>query len=50
MQAEKVTLIAQYKRKIEEELETICADILTVVEGHLIPMSKTNEAKVSDGG
>jgi len=33
----KASLIVAYKKKIETELETICGDILTIIQDQLIP-------------
>lgn len=44
--ADKVTLIQSYKRKIETELEDICSDILEIIKNELIPNSATDEGKV----
>lgn len=41
-----VTLIKDYRQKIEEELAGICDDILKVLDDHLIPSAKTGESKV----
>ncbi|KAG9140288.1 hypothetical protein Leryth_024211 [Lithospermum erythrorhizon] len=41
-----VKLIKDYHQKVEEELFKICSDILSVIDQHLIPSSKTGEAKV----
>ena len=38
--------ITEYREKVENELETICKDILSVLNEHLIPASTTSEAKV----
>eukprot|EP00752_Nemacystus_decipiens_P008474 g7571.t1 len=43
---DKLKLIGDYKAKIEKELETICGDILTIIEEHLLPNSQSNESKV----
>ena len=39
-------LIKGYRQKVEEELSNICNDILTIIDKHLIPSSKTGEATV----
>jgi 14-3-3 protein epsilon len=44
--AEKLTIIKDYKTKLETELEDICGDILGIIEGSLIPNSTSEEAKV----
>ncbi|GFZ00206.1 general regulatory factor 12 [Actinidia rufa] len=41
-----VKLIKGYRQKVEEELSKICNDILTIIDKHLIPSSKTGEATV----
>ncbi|KAK9368113.1 14-3-3 domain-containing protein [Lipomyces kononenkoae] len=41
-----VSLIKEYRQKIEEELAKICEDILDVLDQHLIPSAKTGESKV----
>jgi len=41
-----VQQIRTYRKKIESELEVICNDILNVLDKHLIPKVKTDEAKV----
>ncbi|KAK9463401.1 protein BMH1 [Lipomyces oligophaga] len=41
-----VSLIKEYRQKIEEELAKICEDILDVLDKHLIPSAKTGESKV----
>ncbi|EPX72126.1 14-3-3 family protein Rad24 [Schizosaccharomyces octosporus yFS286] len=41
-----VELIKEYRHKIEQELDTICQDILTVLEKHLIPNAASAESKV----
>merc|ERR1712070_877433 len=43
---EKMSLIQQYRTKIEQELESICADILAIIESDLIPNSTSEEGKV----
>ena len=44
--SEKTALITNYKKKIETELETICEDILGIIEKTLIPNSAGDEGKV----
>merc|ERR1719231_77127 len=44
--SEKTALITNYKKKIETELETICEDILSIIENTLIPNSVGEEGKV----
>jgi hypothetical protein len=41
-----VTLIKEYRQKIEAELAKICEDILEVLDQHLIPSAKSGESKV----
>ena len=41
-----VTLINDYRQKIETELGKICEDILDVLDKHLIPSAATGESKV----
>ncbi|KAH3687935.1 hypothetical protein WICPIJ_001091 [Wickerhamomyces pijperi] len=41
-----VTLIREYRGKIETELSKICEDILSVLTNHLIPTAATGESKV----
>ena len=41
-----VTLIKEYRQKIEAELAGICEDILAVLDKHLIPSAKNGESKV----
>jgi 14-3-3 protein len=45
-EADKLTLIQTYKRKIETELEDICSDILEIIKNELIPNSDSEEGKV----
>jgi|EP00978_Attheya_sp_CCMP212_P015897 14-3-3 protein epsilon len=44
--ADKMTIIKDYKFKIESELVDICNDILSIIEDSLIPNSTAEEAKV----
>ena len=44
--ADKLTLIQSYKKKIETELEDICSDILDIIKNDLIPNSQSEEGKV----
>ena len=44
--ADKMTVIKDYKAKIEAELVDICNDILGIIEESLIPNSTSEEAKV----
>lgn len=41
-----VTLIKEYRQKIENELAKICEDILEVLDKHLIPSAQSGESKV----
>jgi 14-3-3 protein epsilon len=41
-----VTLIKEYRTKIEQELAKICEDILEVLDKHLIASAKSGESKV----
>nr|POE66113.1 14-3-3 protein like [Quercus suber] len=41
-----VTLIKEYRQKIEAELAKICEDILEVLDQHLIPSAQSGESKV----
>jgi len=41
-----VTLIKEYRNKIEQELAKICDDILGVLDGSLIPAAGSGESKV----
>lgn len=41
-----VTLIKEYRQKIEAELAKICEDILEVLDKHLIPSAKSGESRV----
>ncbi|KAL2233510.1 UNVERIFIED_CONTAM: 14-3-3-like protein GF14 iota [Sesamum indicum] len=41
-----VNLIKGYRQKVEDELSNICHDILSVIDKHLIPSSRSGEATV----
>lgn len=41
-----VKRIKDYRHKVESELSTICADIMTVIDEHLIPACTTGESTV----
>ncbi|XP_023731365.1 14-3-3-like protein GF14 iota [Lactuca sativa] len=41
-----VSLIKGYCKKVEDELTKICNDILTIIDKHLLPSSKSGEATV----
>ncbi len=45
-EADKLSSIQQYKRKIEHELEDICSEILDIIKTDLIPNSDSEEGKV----
>jgi len=45
-EADKMSIIKDYKQKIEQELVEICDDILSIIEESLIPNSTSEEAKV----
>ncbi len=42
----KVTAIGAYREKVERELQTICKELLDVLEKHLLPEDKTAEGQV----
>jgi len=44
--SEKMSIIKDYKAKIETELVDICNDILSIIDASLIPNSSSEEAKV----
>merc|ERR1712048_1336825 len=46
MGSDKLSLIRDYKAKIEDELIEICNDILGIIDDSLIPNSTSEEAKV----
>ncbi|QIW99940.1 hypothetical protein AMS68_005458 [Peltaster fructicola] len=41
-----VTIIREYRQKIELELEKVCQDVLDVLDNSLIPKAETGESKV----
>ncbi|KAJ0986020.1 hypothetical protein J5N97_004376 [Dioscorea zingiberensis] len=41
-----VRRIRQYRLKVESELSSICSDIMTVIDEHLIPSSSSGESSV----
>lgn len=41
-----VMRIKEYRAKIEEELQNICTDIISVLADHLVPNAKSGESKV----
>lgn len=41
-----VTIIRDYRQKIETELEKVCQDVLDVLDHSLIPKAETGESKV----
>lgn len=45
-EADKLTIIQEYKKKVEDELVQICDTILKIIEDKLIPVSTSEEGKV----
>ncbi|KAG0495894.1 hypothetical protein HPP92_000585 [Vanilla planifolia] len=43
---QRVKRIRDYRQKVESELSSICSDIMTVVDEHLIPSSSAGESSV----
>lgn len=43
---DKVSLVSQYKAKVEKELDTVCEEILKIIEKDLLPHATTAESKV----
>eukprot|EP00252_Welwitschia_mirabilis_P016607 TRINITY_DN3667_c0_g1_i1.p1 TRINITY_DN3667_c0_g1~~TRINITY_DN3667_c0_g1_i1.p1 ORF type:complete len:249 (+),score=42.39 TRINITY_DN3667_c0_g1_i1:129-875(+) len=43
---ERVAIIKDYRRKVENELENICGSILNLLDKYLIPSASTGESKV----
>lgn len=43
---EKLKMIRDYRKTVEQELKDICEDILNVLEKHLIPIALNGESKV----
>lgn len=41
-----ITKIREYRQKIEDELETVCGDVLNVLDESLIPKAESGESKV----
>jgi 14-3-3 protein epsilon len=41
-----VNTIREYRKKIEEELEQVCQDVLNVLDDSLIPKAESGESKV----
>jgi len=41
-----VSTIREYRKKIEEELEKVCQDVLNVLDESLIPKAESGESKV----
>lgn len=41
-----VKRIREYRKKVETELSDICTDIMTLIDGHLIPSSTDGESSV----
>lgn len=44
--SDNVKLIREYRAKVEEELASICEDILKVLDENLIPTASTSDPKV----
>jgi 14-3-3 protein epsilon len=44
--SDKAAIISGYRDKVEKELETICRELLDVLEKHLLPEDKTAEGQV----
>ena len=44
--SDNVKLIKEYRGKVEEELNSICEDILKVLDENLIPSATTSDPKV----
>jgi len=44
--SERIELIQEYRNKIEQELVTICTDILEIIDNELIPNSTSDEGRV----
>lgn len=45
-ETEKLELIKTYRSQVEKELQSICQDILSVLDKHLIPAASAGESKV----
>ncbi|XP_075892616.1 tyrosine 3-monooxygenase/tryptophan 5-monooxygenase activation protein, epsilon polypeptide 1 isoform X1 [Nelusetta ayraudi] len=43
---EKLTMIETYRRAVENELKSICSDILDALDNHLVPSAQQGESKV----
>lgn len=43
---DKVSLVSQYKAKVEKELDAVCEEILKIIEKDLLPHASTAESKV----
>eukprot|EP00735_Rhodelphis_limneticus_P009386 TRINITY_DN2725_c0_g2::TRINITY_DN2725_c0_g2_i1::g.27816::m.27816 TRINITY_DN2725_c0_g2::TRINITY_DN2725_c0_g2_i1::g.27816 ORF type:complete len:255 (-),score=109.63,sp/P62262/1433E_SHEEP/77.31/5e-131,14-3-3/PF00244.15/1.3e-112 TRINITY_DN2725_c0_g2_i1:24-788(-) len=41
-----VSIIKEYRDKVEKELDDICAQILNLLDEHLLPLASTGESKV----
>ncbi|KAL9233995.1 hypothetical protein vseg_008921 [Gypsophila vaccaria] len=41
-----VKRIRDYRRKVEAELDHVCADVMTVIDDHLLPFSSSSESTV----
>lgn len=44
--SDKLKLITDYKKQIEEELESVCDDILGIIKNYLLPNAVDSESKV----
>ena len=44
--SEKLPIIQEYKKTVENELEGICSDILVIIKDFLIPSTESEEGKV----
>uniref|UniRef100_A0A8C2EP50 14-3-3 protein epsilon n=1 Tax=Cyprinus carpio TaxID=7962 RepID=A0A8C2EP50_CYPCA len=43
---DKLKMIREYRQAVENELKSVCSDILDVLDKHLIPAANTGESKV----
>lgn len=41
-----VKIIKDYMKKVEDELTTLCKDVLSIIDNHLLPSSTTGESTV----
>lgn len=44
--AERVAAVKEYRAKVEKELDSICADVLAIIDSNLLPNASTGESKV----